>query len=649
MHHDLVANSHTSKHLRLTLALLALCICGLLSAAGCGSGAYAEKFDKRLTELRNASPFLVMTDEPTDDLAINFRVPRAFTECYDRFSAHPGDEHTDNKRTRLDRLLPPFLPDKDGFCYTFEAKWIDPSDQAEAPLYLYVWEHAAAKEKHLDQIRGYLRARLGDPKADWEAVSVPTPTGGSLNWKKLHLHGMQSFAVRQNGVDVFAQQLGVFEAWLYEAPNWEMILAWRTTDKAWDAKINDVAVKDMPALTAGTIVLPPVTPKNRALTAPAKRPQNGAASPSFSPLQSPPFSSPPIQSAQPGGSAQLPGGSDVSLPKSPDGMPGPQIPGAADVTGSRVVQARLSFRTGLTKGMSGIAVSADQKYVIGQAPYYHTNNVQIWSLETGQKTAEISATGVDVPVAASPDGKMAAYIAQQFRNSTIDLVDLASGAAAGHITEHVQFVMSGLSFSPKGDLLVAASESELVGWDVPSGSLRFAAKQQGPIRDVSNFFDGGAKLALAEDGQIVIWDVAGGKAIQQLPCADVGLNSKIAVNNDGRMIAVKRTDWRIGIWQLTDGLKLARQLETSGAHGGSIRILPDGKTVAFVALGLGPDARVAGREMVCLASSETGQATCALVGPKSRISSLAVSNSGQALAAGGDDGSIYVWDVPAGL
>jgi hypothetical protein len=261
---------HLSKrrlmnHGRPMLALLALCGAAFLFTAGCGGGAYAEKFDETLKKLRNASPFMALSDDPTDDLAINFRVPRALTECYDRYSAHPGDDHTDNKRTRIDRLLPPFLPDKDGYCYTFETRWTDPTDQAEHPIYLYVWEHEATKEKHLEQIRGYLRARLGDPKADWENVSVPTPTGGSLNWKKLHLHGMQSFAVKQNGVDVFAQQLGVFEAWIYESPNWDMILAWRTTDKGWEAKINDVAVKDMPTLTAGTIVLPPVTPKNRAL------------------------------------------------------------------------------------------------------------------------------------------------------------------------------------------------------------------------------------------------------------------------------------------------------------------------------------------------------------------------------------------------
>jgi WD40 repeat protein len=274
------------------------------------------------------------------------------------------------------------------------------------------------------------------------------------------------------------------------------------------------------------------------------------------------------------------------------------------------------------------------------------NNVQIWNLETRQKITEISATGVDVPVAASPDGKTAAYIAQNLPNSTIQLVDLASGTGAGQIREHAEFHMSGLSFNPKGDLLVAASESELVGWDIPSGGLRFASKQ-GKIHDLSNFFDNGSKLALAEDGQIVIWDVAGGKAIKQLPCTDSGFQAKIAVSNDGRLIAVKRSDWKIGIWSLTEGLKLDHYLETNGAHGGSVRFLPDGKTVVFAASGVGPDARAQGREMMCLGNSETGKTTWGLVGPTSTVSSFALSESGQVLAAGCDDKSIYVWDIPA--
>src|SRR5437868_3368721 len=90
MNHDRV------KYFWFTLALLAIAGIGLVSATGCGTGVYADRFDKRLTELRNASPFAVLTDDPTDDLAINFRVPLAFLppptgtgNCYDRHSADP--------------------------------------------------------------------------------------------------------------------------------------------------------------------------------------------------------------------------------------------------------------------------------------------------------------------------------------------------------------------------------------------------------------------------------------------------------------------------------------------------------------------------------------------------------------------------------
>ena len=145
MHHEFIRNRRTTPiQTWPALALLSLCVCGLLSAAGCGSGAYAEKFDKRLTELRNASPFTVLNDEPTDDLAINFRVPLAFQNCYDRHSAHPD---TPNFRIRSDRVLPPFLAsDPSGFVYMFETKWTDPGqEQSSANTHTHLFVRLAIR------------------------------------------------------------------------------------------------------------------------------------------------------------------------------------------------------------------------------------------------------------------------------------------------------------------------------------------------------------------------------------------------------------------------------------------------------------------------------------------------------------------------
>ncbi len=255
----LAGPSTTSRKPKLLLALLAL---ASLTLCGCGTGVYAQKMEMRLDEMKREAPFVALFEDPTTDLPVNFRVPRIFKNSYNLVSVHQDDNH---KRIKIDRVLPPWMPMVGGFQVTYESFFILPN-QDKAPIYFYVWEIELppGTPSELESIK--------KNKNPPEEVSVTTPKGEKITWYRSHLERDDSFHFNQGGIDVTQHTPGVWEAWYYSAPGWDLMLGWRTTDKAWAGKVDDVQVNSLPALVAGTLVLPP----SRAATAKAATPPGTA-------------------------------------------------------------------------------------------------------------------------------------------------------------------------------------------------------------------------------------------------------------------------------------------------------------------------------------------------------------------------------------
>ena len=158
---------------------------------------------------------------------------------------------------------------------------------------------------------------------------------------------------------------------------------------------------------------------------------------------------------------------DCFLVQGPPGNSQPVVVTPAPVApqpekGPEVIHPRFSLDTGLAKAMAGLAFSSDGKYVVGQTPL-ENKNVQIWDLQSKQKLHEFDGPASSVvQVAVSPDGEIAAFLAENPR--AIHLVEIVSGKELRQIKDHVGFNMTGLAFSLQGDLLVAASSQAIVGW-----------------------------------------------------------------------------------------------------------------------------------------------------------------------------------------
>ncbi len=227
--------------------------------AGCGTGTYNDHYDHRLADLKQTSKFSVLTQQPTDDLPVNFRVPKVFTSSYELKSEDP---HEHGKHVQPQIIMPPFLYSPIGFRRMYEGKNAD-----KKPFYLYVWMYDADRPKDAsageDAVRNALRFALKDANAKWEDVEADTPDGQTRKWRHLLVKGDQEFEIERSGNLENDRQEGVFDVWLYKTPGWDVMLAWRAPADVWDNfSVGDAKLKDLPVLVAGTIEAPAAGKRN---------------------------------------------------------------------------------------------------------------------------------------------------------------------------------------------------------------------------------------------------------------------------------------------------------------------------------------------------------------------------------------------------
>ncbi len=237
-----------NRHVAIVLPLLAL---GCLSLCGCGTAAYGEKMDQRLAEIKRLAPFVSMYPKPTTDLPVNLHIPQVFTKSYNLLSMDDNNRAVDSsgKRIKTNRALPPFYERIEDYQVTFEAAF--QQGQEKFLVFLYVWE----RERPAGS--SPLLSEEDKKRLKFENVTVESRDGKSLNWIRAHVESTQQLWLAQSGGDTTKQMPGVFEVWYYEAPGWDVMLAWRMPEEAWKGKIGEEEVSKLPDLVARDIVLPP--------------------------------------------------------------------------------------------------------------------------------------------------------------------------------------------------------------------------------------------------------------------------------------------------------------------------------------------------------------------------------------------------------
>src|SRR5262249_49791106 len=121
----------------------------------------------------------------------------------------------------------------------------------------------------------------------------------------------------------------------------------------------------------------------------------------------------------------------------------------------------------------------------------------------------------------------------------------------------------GLSFSPKGDLVVMASNKHIYGWDPATGDERFLFEDSSDVRTLSEVFEDGTKIASANDwGGIKIWSIPDGKFQTLIEKGGADKISRMCVSPDGKRL-IAQDILRFTVWDLASA-KTGRVIE-SGA------------------------------------------------------------------------------------
>jgi WD40 repeat protein len=296
----------------------------------------------------------------------------------------------------------------------------------------------------------------------------------------------------------------------------------------------------------------------------------------------------------------------------------------------------MTMSHGGKDGVSSVCFSSDGQRVVSGGK---DGNVKVWDSASGEEQACIAHAGGDVfcSVGFSSDG---GRVVTGDSYGNVKVWDSASGEEQACMA-HGGGKVNSVGFSPDGRRVVSGGvDGNVEVWDSASEEEQMCmAHGGGRVNSVCFSSDGREVVSGGRDGNVKVWDSASGE--KQACMAHGGSTSwnsviSLCFSSDGGRVVSGGQDGNVKVWDLASG-----EEQACIAHGGnvvwSVGFSPDGERVV--------SGDSYGNVKVWDSASGEEQACMAHGGG---VSSVCFSSEGDRVVSGGNSGSVKVWDLASG-
>jgi WD40 repeat protein/uncharacterized caspase-like protein len=304
------------------------------------------------------------------------------------------------------------------------------------------------------------------------------------------------------------------------------------------------------------------------------------------------------------------------------------------------------------------------------------NTIRLWDTSTGAGLATFAGEGGRTfGLAVSPDGRKTVHFTTDYRQTTVNIWDLAKGYLVRTFT--VPFWLLSVEFGPDSETLVAATRDHTaIVWDGDTRRMPRIFKGHTDTVFTATLSPDGKKLATGSaDLTIKIWDVETVRELHTLRGPTQNVMS-VAFSPDGKLLASTGQDKTVRLWDVNSGQQLRtlndpnadlkitevvpalRSLESlveGRLYGGSIvAFSSDGRFLAasqggYAAARIGAEEKLVKLEnQIRLYDVESGREFLKLQGHGESIHSISFSSDGQRLVSASEDKKVVVWDLNSG-
>ncbi|MCB8839529.1 WD40 repeat domain-containing protein [Aurantimonas sp. VKM B-3413] len=315
---------------------------------------------------------------------------------------------------------------------------------------------------------------------------------------------------------------------------------------------------------------------------------------------------------------------------SPDGASLATGSGGAEIDLWRLPALALSHQIEIhADDVNAVAFAPDGTLAVGGAL---GGGVALWDSQSATLSKTVPTAGYVLSAAFSPRGDLLAAASSRL----IEIFDAASGEQVARIPTDV-YTIPAVAFSPDGEILAAATGAIVGLWSSRTGAPILSLDGKGG--DVSSAVfspDGSLVAASLADKTIRIWNAGTGAQVASLGPGRFGA-SRLAFSPDGRTLAGGSYS-EVTLWDVASG-RSVRSGEGLSSTVLALAFSPDGRRIA-VAQG--------GVRTVAILDAASGHLVTRLADHADTIASLAFSADGLVLASGSHDHLVKLWDIESG-